>query len=132
MTIDGMYPRWRYASGKRSRIVNTPEEMAKYSPSPEWGDSPNLMDAPTEVPQQVASPVIAGLVSGADTLLKRFYTVPAKTIADQVLALADLDDVREVRDMEEMRPGGPRKGVMQAVLARMEQLSPVPDDAQVQ
>lgn len=119
------YPKWLHAPGGRTRIVNSFEEQQKAGP--EWVES--VLDLPKaaatpepspEAPQ--ASKTIASLAAGADAVLKRFYSVPSRTITDQVMQLQELDEVREVRDMEELRPGGPRKAVLQAVLARLEQL----------
>lgn len=120
------YPKWIYSPRGESKIVRSYEEHREY---PEWRESPAdfpaTQDAQAPI-QPAASPVAAGMVQSADATMRRFYTVPAKTIADQVMALESLDEVREVRDMEELRPGGARKSVMAAVVARMEQLSTPP------
>jgi hypothetical protein len=123
------FPKWIYGPNGESKVVHSFEEMQSY---PDWAETPAAFYK-TSAPAGPATPVVVGgLVSGADTLLKRFYTVPVKVIADQVMGLPTLDEVLEVRDMEAQRPGGARKGVMQAVVARMEQLAPVPADAPVQ
>lgn len=128
--IDQHYPKWIYASGGRSKIVRSVEEHAEHEG---WVESPAAVieDGLTPTVTGVAPAAVTGMVMNADATVKRFYTVPVKVIADQVMGLSTLEEVREVRDIEDARPGGPRKGVLQAVLARMEQLAAVLPDAPV-
>lgn len=126
--MDRHYPKWIYASGGRTKLVRSVEEHRGY---PEWVESSaDVVEEPI-APVSNAPPAVAGMVANADATVKRFYTVPVKVIADQVMGLNTLDEVREVRDIEDARPGGPRKGVLAAVLARMEQLAAVLPDAPV-
>lgn len=123
--MGNQYPKWLYGRDGSPRIVKNHDEHLLY---PDMKESPADFTAAPVLAELATLPaglrVAADIVAAADVMMKRFYTVPVKVIAEQVMRLSSLDEVREVRDMEEQRPGGPRKGVLQAVLARMEQLTP--------
>ena len=122
------YPKFLYASGGRAKVVKTPEEH--FACGEEWYESPAFIPtaesaAPPaseyRVPEQVT--VIA---ESADAKLKKFYAAPAKVVIDNVVSLDDEDDLRELRDIEENRPGGARRTVLRAVADRLAMLTAAP------
>lgn len=136
------YPKWLYASGGRSCIVNSFEEHLKKNIGKEWHESPSAVPASSEAPAAPAAaadaapasvpvvapavpPALAAAVSEAEAKLTKFYTMPAKLVVDQIYKMESLADLMDVRKTEENRPGGARVTVLRAVLARMESFQPV-------
>ena len=65
---------------------------------------------------------MATIADNADDKLKKFYQAPAKVVVDNVIVMDTEDDLRELREIEENRPGGARRTVLRAVADRLAML----------
>lgn len=122
------YPKWLYRAGGDSKLVTTAEAHDRLGAW--WFESPGeasdavaiaVAEARGELPVKERHP----LESPTDGVLNAYYAAPVKIAAARAQALATIEDLDELRDVEEQRPGGARKGVLKAIGDRMQELIPV-------
>ena len=124
------FPKWIYASGGRAKVVHSPEEHHAHGDG--WYESPAFIPAEAVASAQQAdiqrrfSEPVAAIAEDSAEKLKKFYAAPAKVVVDNVVGLDSEDDLRELRDIEENRPGGPRRTVLKAVADRLSMMAASP------
>lgn len=115
--------KWLYASGGRTRLVNSLEEQMKLGDG--WYESP--ADVPEEpAPQAHSTGYAKGAIAMMEQvaeLVRKYYVAPVGLIAQQVRAMTSLEDVTDMIATEHRRPNGPRPGVIKALTEREEELS---------
>ena len=125
------YPKWVFRAGGDTKLVQ--DEAAHDKLGAWWFESPGeasdavaiaAAEALGEIPVKEKSPV----ESPHDGVLKAYYDAPVKMASARAASLETIEDLEELRDVEDMRPGGARKGVLKAIGDRIQTLIPVTEE----
>lgn len=128
------YPKWVYSPTKGASLCKTVEDNKSLGAG--WYESPadfpknsgeaNVPVAAAPAPAPVVVPkvpeTVLAAVAAAEDAMKKFFAAPAKIISDRVTKIDSFDELVETRDIEEQRPGGPRKTVLKAIADRLAEL----------
>lgn len=135
------YPKYLFSVGGKKLVQNYEEEQALGGPARGWYESRRDLPASTgeagSAPAAAAAPgavavrlpeAVEAAAKQAEATLKKFYAAPVKIVIEQVEKMDNVDDLTEVQQIEENRPGGGRKPVLTAIATRLAAMQAPPAD----